>query len=154
MCHRGHGSLSRRCLPRIDDFQARVIKVSGITDHQVLRKLPGHIHDSPDGDAAVAFVLVEVHDAVLVRHQLMRSRHTGAWPARKIGIGKLFHLIVNQQPHTDCCTHVIPGDPGLDRIQIFTVFGPANDAPSRPSDFSISWSGFIPFPMGTGGMRG
>ena len=59
----------------------------------------------------------------------MRSRHTAACPARKIGIDKLHHLIINQQPHSGGCTRVILNDPSLDRIKIFAVFRPANDAP-------------------------
>jgi hypothetical protein len=74
---------------------------------QSLRKLPRHMHRSQNGDGASAVILVKVHDVILVRDQLMRPRHAGTGATRKIGIGQLFDLVINQQPRRNGCTGVV-----------------------------------------------
>ena len=56
------------------------------------------MHQSQNGNAASAVVLVKLNDVILVRDQLMRPRHAGTVATRKIGLSQLFHLIINQQP--------------------------------------------------------
>jgi hypothetical protein len=76
------------------------------------------MHCSQNGDAAGAFLLIKVQNVVLMRDQLMRARHAGTGSARKIGIGQLIHLVINQQPQGDGCACVVLRNSGLNRIEM------------------------------------
>jgi hypothetical protein len=76
------------------------------------------MHSGQTGNGAGTVFLVKVHNVVLVRDQLMRARQAGTGSALEIGIGQLFHLVINQQPHDNGCTCVVLRNPALNRIEM------------------------------------
>src|ERR1035437_3999652 len=69
--------------------------------------------------------------------QLKCAGYAWAGAARKVGISEFVDLLINEQPHGACCGRIVRRDPGLNRIQVFTVFGAPNDAPTAATHAAL-----------------